>query len=188
MSLSEKYLKSMDLKWSLRFKTAHPEGDSYDGVVTHIKRNFIVLRGRNEFDFDGVIVLAKKMLKGYRDGNVEECHNRIFRHNGNIKKARSPRWVGNCSSIADVLKQLHKRGIWPMVELIYEEDGKAGSEFFIGEIMRVEGDVFWIRDYDAAGCWNGEYKIKMSEVFRIEFDSAYSNRFNDYMRSLSTGE
>jgi hypothetical protein len=184
MSLSKKYLKSKGLKWLLKFKTAHPDGNNYDGVVTHIRRNFIVMREELDFDFNGVVVLAKRGLSGCRDGKFEECNNRILRQNGNIKKAKSPRWLNNCSSMVDVLKQLHKRDIWPMIDLLYQLDGKTEAENFLGQITRVEDDLVWIRDYDAAGCWGEEWDLDIGDVFRIEFDDAYSSQFNAYMRNM----
>ena len=184
MSLSKKYSKSRDLKWSLRFRTVHPDGDNYDGVVTHVKRSFIVLREMRNFDFDGVVILPKKVLKGYRDAKFEECCNRILRQNGNIKKARTPKWLDNCNSLVDILKQLHKRGIWPAIEILFQADDKADSDFYIGPITRIEENVFWIHHYDATGCWGDEYDIDISELFKIEFDDAYSNHFNSYMKNL----
>jgi hypothetical protein len=44
MNLSGKYRKSLDEKWSMRCKTRHPDGDTYDGIVTQIKSDFIALR------------------------------------------------------------------------------------------------------------------------------------------------
>ncbi|WP_171039816.1 hypothetical protein, partial [Streptococcus pseudopneumoniae] len=160
-----------------------PDGDNYDGVVTHVKHSYIALKEGVDFDFDGVVILPKKVLKGSRDGKAEECTNRIIRYNGNIKNARSPRWLNNCSSLVDILRQLQKRNIWPAIEILFLLDGKTESDFFIGPITRIENNVFWIHGYDGSGRWNDEYEIGISEIFRIEFDSAYLNHFNSYMKN-----
>ena len=65
----------------MRFKTRHPDGDNYDGVVIHIAPNFIVVREVVDFEFDGVQVLPKKVIRGFRDGKFEECGNAIMRQN-----------------------------------------------------------------------------------------------------------
>ncbi len=44
MSLAAKYRKSKEKRWCLRFKTVHPDSDDFDGVVTHVKQGFVVLR------------------------------------------------------------------------------------------------------------------------------------------------
>ncbi|MBK7994094.1 MAG: hypothetical protein IPK14_11925 [Blastocatellia bacterium] len=41
---------------------------------------------------------------------------------------------------------------------------------------------FFLKCYDASGKWEKVYKINYDEVFRIEFDSKYCNRFNHYMK------
>jgi len=184
MSLSQKYAKSKDEKWAVRFRTIHPGKQSYYGVVTHIARSFIVLRKTRDFDFDGVLVLPKRVVTGYRDGKYERCYNRILRFNGNIKKARTPEWLESCNSVPDILKQIKKRGIWPCIEDLFELDGKIETDFFIGPIVRIEDDRFWIHDYDAAGNWGEEYDIEFRDILRVAFNDRYSTEFNKYMKSL----
>lgn len=184
MSLSQKYHKSRDLKWSLRFSTHHPEGDNFYGVVTHIQKHFIVLREHDEFEFNGVLIVPKKVIKGCRDGKVDRCTNEILRHSGAIKNAKSPRWLDTCTTLTDILQKLQKRDIWPAVEIMYELDGKTETEFFIGIITRIEKDAFWIYDYSASGEWQKEWEIKFDEIFKIEFDDQYSRHFNAYMRTI----
>lgn len=181
MSLAEKYSKSMAGQWSLRFKTRHPEGDNYDGVVTHVKRDFIVLCEEIDFEFDGVVVLAKKFIKGCRDGRYERCCNEILRENGAIKKCRSPRWLDACDTLPQLIAQIMRRDIWPGVEIMFNEGSE--SAFYIGPITRADDDRFFLRCYDAAGKWEKNYELSYSEILRIEFDSNYCNHFNSYMRA-----
>ena len=70
MKLAEEYKKSLSEKWSIRLRTRHPDGDNYDGVVTQIKRGFVVLREERELDFDGIIILAKELSKAPATGNM----------------------------------------------------------------------------------------------------------------------
>ena len=90
MSIIEKYKKSLDQKWCLRLRTRHPDGDNFDGVITQIKSRFIVLCEEENFEFDGIIVLPKRFIKGVRDGKYEVCSNEILRENGSIRKCGSP--------------------------------------------------------------------------------------------------
>lgn len=183
MSLSKKYKKSKDMKWCMRFKTFHPEGDNFDGVVTNIQKNLIVLREAKDFDFDGVVILPKKILKGYRDGKFERCFNRVLCHNSNIKKVKSLRWLDNCTDLKQILYIIQKKNIWPVVEIIYKPNGKVETEFYIGKITRIEKKSFWIYDYSAAGKWQGEWEIGYDEIFKIEFDDDYSRHFNAFMQT-----
>lgn len=184
MNLSVKYKKSLDKQWAMRFRTRHPKGDSYDGIVTHIERSFIVMREIHNFDFDGTLILLKRWIKGYRDGKYEDCCNRILRFNGHIKKACNPKWLDNCSSIPDVLKRLMSKKIWPIVEILFSLDGKIETDFFIGPIVGIENDRFWIQDYDASGKWGEKEEIEFKEILRIEFNDGYSREFNKFMRNL----
>ncbi|MCI0491253.1 MAG: hypothetical protein L0229_32075 [Blastocatellia bacterium] len=181
MGLARKYRKSLDEQWSLRFKTRHPDGDAYDGVVTHIKPGFIVLLEEADFEFDGFVILPKKYIKGFRDGKYERCCNQILRENGAIKKIRPPRWLDSCETIPQVLTTLMQRGVWPGVETIFNQGKK--SAFYLGPITRVTDKRFFLKCYDAAGKWEGIYKLKCEEIFRIEFDSRYCKHFNAYMKS-----
>jgi hypothetical protein len=181
MSLSQKYRKSLEQRWSLRFKTTHPEGDNIDGVVTHNKRKFVVIREERDFRFDGVLVVAKKCLSGFRDAQLEKCHNAILHHTNEIKNAKSPRWLDKCENIHDVLVELKQRSIWPGIEIIYDDD----SVFYLGPIEQVHDDSVDLNCYDATGKWEKTYEIDFHEIYRIEFDSDYCNAFNSYMQTIS---
>src|SRR5947209_666173 len=130
MSLRNKYKKSLEEQWCLRFRTHHPDNNAYDGIVTHIKRGFVVLRQEEAFEFDGVIILPRKSIKGYRDNEYDACCNDILRERGTLKKARSPRWLDSCDTLPEVVSQLKRRDIWPGVETLYNENQK--SAFYVG--------------------------------------------------------
>ena len=181
MGLEQKYRKSMTERWCLRFKTRLPEQDNYDGIITHNKRGFIVLRQEHDFEFDGVVLLLKKVIRGYRDNKYEDCCNAIIRQNGSLKTARSPRWLDSCDRIPDVFAQLQSRDIWPAIEIVFNEGSETA--FYLGPITRIETNAVSIRCYDAAGKWEKVYELDYDEICRIEFDSKYCNHFNGYMRS-----
>jgi hypothetical protein len=132
MGITDKYRKSLDEKWCLRFKTRHPDGDNCDGIVTQIKSTFIVLREEADFDFDGIIILPKKVIKGYRDGEYELCQNEILRENNTLRKACSPKWLTACVTLPEVIRELQKRDVWPGVEIISNRN--AETAFYIGPI------------------------------------------------------
>lgn len=184
MNLAQKYRKSLDERWCLRLKTVLPDGDNYDGIVTHNKRQFVVLRNVRDFRFDGVILLPKRIIKSYRDNKYEKCCNAIIRENENINKMKVPPWMDSCDSIADVLAQFQRRDIWPIIETLVD-DG-ADTSFYLGPITDVNEKTFHLKCYDAAGKWEGIYELSYHDVCRIEFDSAYCNDFNAYMRSQKT--
>lgn len=87
MSLAQKYRKSFEKRWCLRFKTILPDGEEYDGIITHNQRQYVVLREERDFAFDGVLILPKKIIRGYRDDKHDRCGNAIIRENGAIKRA-----------------------------------------------------------------------------------------------------
>jgi len=180
MSRAHKYEKSLAEKWCMRFKTAHPDGDNYDGIITHIKRDFIVLREEDDFEVDGLIGLPKRFVKGVRDGKYDRCVNEILRENTELKKLRPARWLNSCETFPRVFAGLKRRDIWPGVETV---DGEKKAAFYLGPITEVTDDGFSIAGYDAAGKWEGIYDLSYSEVFRVEFDSRYCKHFNAYMRA-----
>ena len=96
MSLAAKYRKSKEKRCCLRFKTVHPDGDDFDGVVTHIKQRFVVLREERGFVFDGLVLLPKRVIKGWRDGRFERCTNKInspARHPGAASRTSLARFL-----------------------------------------------------------------------------------------------
>lgn len=182
MSLTQKYEKSLRDRWCMRFKTSIDDGDDFDGIVTHIKRNFIVLRELRELDFDGLVILPKKVIRGYRDNQYEDCINAIIRKLGTIKKAKAPRWLDSCDTLSEVFVQLKKRDIWPVVET--DSETAEGTALYLGPITRADAKTFELDCYDATAKWEQVYEIKYSDVQRIEIDGSYDNAFNAYMRTL----
>lgn len=181
MKVSEKYSKSLENKWVTRFKTIHPDGDNCDGVVLAVKRSFLVIKEATDFEFDGTIILPKRVVRGYRDSEFEQCYNDVIRSNGQIKNIAIPDWLHKCSSVPEVLDQLKSHDMWPGVETLFDE-GK-GSAFYLGPILETREHSFSINCYDAAGRWEKVYDLKYDEIFRIEFDSKYCNHFNNYMKA-----
>jgi len=161
MSLASQYKKSLENRWVTRLETYLPGGEAYDGVVTQSHRHIVAMRELRDFNFDGVIILPKKIVTGFRDGEFEECTNAIVRESGEIRKAKSPRWLDSCSSIKAVLHSLHARNIWPAVESLFS---------------------FKFHCYDAAGKWEQVYELAYAAICRIEIDSLYTNAFNSYMK------
>lgn len=180
MTLASKYKKSLKEKWCLKFKTRHPDDDKYNGIVLHIKNNFIVLHEMVSLVFNGIIILPKKHIIGYRDSRFESCYNEIIRQNGEINKCRSPHWLDLCNTIPDVLKQMMQRNIWPGVEVLFKK-GKE-SAYYLGPITEIGNNHFYIWCYDAAGKWEKEYKLTYNEIFKIDFNDNYTKNFNAYMR------
>ena len=183
MGLRAKLQKSINEQWCMRFKTQHPDGDKFDGVVTQIEHDFIVLREIADFEFDGAIVFPKKGITGYRDGKYDTCCNHILRQNGAIDQLSAPSWLKNCSTIPDVLSEIARRDIWPGVEALL--DNGTDSALYIGPILEVGATSFKLESYDAAGGWENVYELEYDDVFKIELDSRYCNHFNAYMRTIA---
>ena len=181
MSLAAKYNKSLEKHWCMRFKTIHPDGDSFDGVVTHNRRRFIALGQEIDFQFDGMVVLPKGVIKGYRDDKYEQCCNRIIRTNGSLKRFKPPPWIEKCDTIREVVAQIQMRKIWPCVEILIRK-GKD-TALYLGPIVELRDIGFVLKCYDAAGVWEKPYELEFNEIFMLKFGDRYSNHFNRYMRS-----
>jgi hypothetical protein len=179
-SLEPCYRKSLDERWSMRFKTRHPDGDNYDGVIVHLGQQFVVIREQTDFEFDGIIVLPKRVVRGVRDGEFERCANEILRQNGALGHLKVPLWVRRCVTMWDILESLMKRSIWPGIEILF---GDGSTAFYLGPIESISKDGFETKCYDAAGEWEDQYSFRWKEIFKVEIASKYCTHFNRYMRA-----
>lgn len=186
MRITSKYQKSLSQQWCLRFKTRHPEQDNYDGVVMLIRPTFIVLCEEEGFEFDGIVILPKKVISGYRDNKFDRCCNEIIRQNGALKKLKIPAWLKACQTIPQVLTEMMERGIWPGIEHISPNNSE--SAFYIGPINDTTKEGVYIYCYDAAGKWEKEYYLSYQNIFRIELESKYCKYFNQYMKAQLRAE
>ncbi len=181
MSLGKSYKKSLEQQWNLRFKTKHPNGDSYDGVITNLKKRFVILREEIDFEFEGLIIVQKKFIKSCRDGKYEQCCNEILRTNDAMKKCSSPRWINVCETMVELLTAIKTRGHWPGIETLF--DNNTDYAFYIGPITQIGDKSCHMYCYDAAGKWEKEYEIKYDEILRISLYDRYGKHFNKYMSS-----
>lgn len=181
MSLATKYRKSIEQRWVIRLKTIHPAGSAFEGVVLHNGRNFVVLAEMDQLEFNGLVVLPKRVISGCRDGVFERVSNQIVRDNGALKRLKLPAWLGACNTLREVLGAVQRKGIWPAVEILYHED--KYSALYLGPLTRISGTRLWQHCYDAAGEWEKEYAYTEYEVFRIELQSRYCRHFNRYMKT-----
>lgn len=175
-----RFRKSQEQQWCMRFKTKVDKNDQYDGIIVHQGRSFVALREVRELGIDGLILLQKGVIRGFRDGVFEQCANEILRQSDAMRRLKVPSWVLRCQTFRDVLQQMHTRSIWPGLETL-RADGSGA--FYLGPLQDVSKETVSIKAYDAAGRWESVYDLPIREIVRVEFDSAYCNRFNDYMRS-----
>ena len=181
MGLSTKYRKSMEHKWVIRLKTIHPREKNFEGVVLHNGRNYIVLAEVDQFEFNGLLILPKRVLAGCRDGASEEVANQNVRMNGALQRIKLPTWLGACGTLREALAAVDCKRIWPAVEILYNDN--RFSALYLGPITRISGTRIWQRCYDAAGEWEREYEYNEREVFRVELQSRYCRHFNRYMKT-----
>jgi hypothetical protein len=180
MTLADHIRKSRDSQWSIRFKTRHPDEDSFDGIVIHIGHDFVAIREEVSFELDGVVILPTSVITDVRDGKYERCCNAILRQNGAIAKDVTPGRVEHCNTLRSVVDELMKRDIWPAIEIVYNRG--RDSALYLGPITRTSTKRFSLRCYDAAGRWEKEYRLRYREIFKVEVGSTYCVHFNSYMR------
>ena len=78
MSLATAFKKSLRNKHLMKFMTKHPEQDCFYGVVLQERENYIILGQEKDFQFDGIVLFPKRVIKGYRDSKFEDCSNKII--------------------------------------------------------------------------------------------------------------
>lgn len=178
--MNSKLKKSVEQQWVIRVRMKVPDDDCYDGIVLDLQKKYFVLQEEIAFEFDGIVVFAKKFVKGIRDNKFDACCNRVVRDNNQIDRVKLPAWLSKCNTISDILQSLYRKGVWPGIEVIYDE-GKE-TAYFLGPITEVNDAGVHIKGYDAAGKWEKEYFIEYVEISRIEINTKYVKNFNKYMR------
>jgi len=162
--------------------TKHPDGDTYDGIVLGVDRSIVVFQDTSEFSIEGVSILPRKWITEIRDGEFEDCYDKILRQNNEIKNLNRKKWVNELSSVKEAIEVIHKKSIWPSIEVY---DGNKETAMFLGPITDVRASKLSVHAYDAAGNWEEEYDIKYTEVFCIQLFNQYTERFNKYMETLN---
>jgi hypothetical protein len=160
-------------------RTKPPDATEFQGIVLANTETFVIIQQITDFEANGIVVIAKKWIESVRNGKFEKCANEILR--STVPSESSPRaapYLG-ASSWEEIVAALQAADIWPAVEVIY----KGEPSFYIGPVTAVSKDSFKLYCYDAAGQWEKEYELDYDEVFKIEIDSKYVKRFNEYMRT-----
>jgi len=186
-SLDRKLRKSLDKRWSMRFRIIEFEsdgldgGDDLDGVVIHLNDDLVVLRIRRGLEFDGVVVIPRLLVRDWRDGSFEKAQNEILRYTGQISRARAPAWMVRCGSVADVVGALMRRRIWPYITMSVRNPKRTSH--YLGPILERDGESFSLRCYGSCGVWQKPCRLRFNRVLRIRYDDAYSRNFNRYMKA-----
>ena len=179
MDLLTQLRKSLKQKQCVRFRTSHPEQDYYDGIVTHVRPDYIVLCQEDDFEFDGVVVLNRKAITACDDQYYGKVFNAVLRNTGQLAALKAPAWLDDCRTFEDVFTQLKRRRIWPAVKIVHKKDGW----FFIGQITHVEENGSVIRHYDGNGKWeDDDAPFGYQNLHCIHFGDRYTKHFNSYMR------
>ena len=185
-SLAEALRRSRDERRLIRLETADPDGNAYDGIVMMIHSDFVAICPETDFEFDGIQLVARKHLTGYRDGAFEACWQEILIHSGEINRLAFPAWVEGCADWRAFFTAVRSRDVWPGIEVIVE--GGAESALYIGPVLTVGETSLTLLTYDAAGAWEKSYEIDYAEIFRVDLETKYCSRFNDFMRAKGLPE
>jgi hypothetical protein len=178
MNLVPKFRKSLRQKYCVRFRTNHPDQSDYDGIVTHIRPDYIVVREEYDFELEGIVVFSRKAVVACEERRCGKTFNEVLRHTGQMKDLKIPAWLDECCTFQDILGQLKKRRIWPAVEIVQKKD----TWFLVGPITHVEENGSLIRGYSADGKWGRDYPINYRYLHCIRFGDRYTRHFNRYMR------
>ncbi len=179
--MNKRIAKSLNDKYCIRLATNHPDKEAYDGIVIHKTRSLVVICEIHDFEVDGIIAFPRIRIEKVMDSDLEECENKIIRMNDEIRNIKKPKWLGKMNSIGELIQYLCKKKIWPAIEIIHKDNESA---LYVGPITKAGRTKFSIYCYDAAGDWEQEYTLNNSDVFRVEFNSKYTNHFNSYMKSI----
>ena len=182
MKLAEVYKKSLKKKWLVRLKTKYPDNGAYNGVVLKETKDFVVLCVEYDLEWNGMLILAKKFISGFRDGKFEKTLNAILHHSGQIRKVSLPKWLVKCETFEDVFKNCLKRKVWPCVEILFKER-KLKSAFFVGKVINGNENQVFFQSYDATGEWEKEWVIEFKEILSVGFNDSYTTHFNAFMRA-----
>lgn len=185
MTLANAYKASLSEKLYMAFTVSGKDDDTHHGVVLHIARRFIVLREFSGLEPDGILVIPKQRITNFELGPHEECVNEMIRANSLIRKLNVPKWLEKAAGLADVVRELRRRRIWPSVETVFQDGGATISPFYVGPVIDLHVDEFRLFSYDAAGRWEHPARIDWDEILRVEFQDAYTKRFNAYMRDTN---
>jgi hypothetical protein len=169
--------KMIRQKHSIRLFTRHYDGDTYDGIVLAANPELIILRQVDDFILGGVIAIQTRFLKAVRLGPNERVWDKIIAHNGQIKKLKRIPWLLKVENIRQLIKECHRRKIWPIVET----QANKINAFYIGPVTRIGEKDFDLFCYDTHGKWEKNYRLNYKEVIRIEIFDNYSKYFNRYM-------
>lgn len=180
MSNKKKLKHSLEMRWCICVKTREPARNAYDGIVTHLTREYVVLREESELEMDGIVVLPRREIRGVRNSKYERCTNAILRENGELDALSVPSWLDTCKTLHDIFSELHRSDTWPAVEVVYR--GRTRNALYLGPLTQVTKKFVTIRCYDAAGEWEDESRLAYDKIVRVEIESAYCRHFNAYMR------
>jgi hypothetical protein len=178
----KEFNNSQRKKWIIRIITKNPDGDNFDGIVLGNHEKFIVFQDFQDFEQRGIIFLPKKWIRGIRNGALEKSFNKICRFSRTLKLTKEKNKLLIRSSLKEVILQLKKNHIWPVVEMI----NKKSSSLYIGPITHVDDNLFKVYCYDATGKWEGNYKLEYRKLFKIEINGKYAHYFNKYMWAKMT--
>jgi len=165
-------------KGMVKITTSHPEGSDFDGIVLGSSKDLVIIQQITSFEPDGIVVIPKAWIEDVRNGPFEKCANEILTGITAVDRLTPPPYA-NLPHLDQIIDHLHDKDIWPAVEVIY----KGRPSVYVGPITSVAVHSFELLCYNAAGKWEKKYELDFEEVFKLEIESKYVTRFNEYMRA-----
>jgi len=178
MTFAKTLQESLENRAYASFRTIPPDDGRYDGIVFRVTRTLFMFREVNDLAVQGVQIWPKRSVAFHRRGKFERTIDAIIAHR-KMRVPAPPRWLAKVETLADLFRELQKRDVWPVVEMLKEDD----TALYLGPVVGVGPDWFEVFHYDADGTWERVSRLGFDSVLRVAIGDSYGDAFNDYMRA-----
>jgi len=153
----------------------------FEGTLVHVTDTFVAVREDDDFEWDGIQVVAREHLGKIEVGPTEKFRRQILEQNGQLAKLKAPAWLFACDTFQDVMQQLHRRKMWIDVTIVH----RRTRYFGLGPIMEVEEAGATIRNIYSEGTWDKQdWPVDFKYLRRLNFGDRYTRHFSRFAEAL----
>jgi len=149
------------------------------GIITGLSERFMFLAEKDDFKFNGEIIIPTYHYDSMRCSDYEKTSKKILKAEKQLSSSKPKSTKIDLSTWKSVFLSLMKSDIHVIIEC---EDLKKPT-FTIGPIERINNKSVAVRYYDPNGRLDKKpTKIKFKNITLVRFNDEYSKTFRKYLK------
>ncbi|MDX2200453.1 MAG: hypothetical protein SF069_15975 [Phycisphaerae bacterium] len=163
----------------VRIERNRPPQRLLNGYVLAVWNGLVLMHQFHDFEPDGYTLIREQDVVGVRSNEYERLWDRMLAGEGRLEGLDADLAI-DLSNMQTAIRSAAAQFRFLIIQC--EDQHEDIQDFYLGELLEVEGDVVRLRSLNALARWDEQVaEIPVAEITNVQFDTPYIRHFTKYI-------